>query len=191
MRLKAAYELEVTKLNPVRSVMKRIKCELSAAYIEEEQFWRQKCREEWLKEGDRNTKYFHNVVKGRKVRNKILMLLDELGNEHFSEGSKGEIAVDYFRELFLSSNPADMEALFAGFPARVTEEMNSLLSAPVTSEEIRKAAMSVNGGSAPGEYGLTGSFYHKYWHVVGPALTKEILTFSRLQSYRQVGITRN
>lgn len=82
--LKAAYELEVSKLHPVRSVMKRLKRELSAAYIEEEQFWRQKCREEWLKEDDKNTKYFHNVVKGRKVKNKILMLLDELGNEHFS-----------------------------------------------------------------------------------------------------------
>ena len=92
--------------------MKRLKRDLSAAYIGEGQFWRQKCREEWLKEGDKNTKYFHNVVKGRKVRNKILMLLDELGNKHFSEGSKGEITVEYFRDLFLSTNPADLEFLF-------------------------------------------------------------------------------
>ena len=105
------------------------------------------------------------------------MLLDELGNEHFSKGSKGEIAVEYFRDLFLSTNPADLESLFVGFPSRVTDDMNVGLTAPVTVEEIRKAAMSVNGGSAPGEEGLAGSFYHKYWHVVGPAITKEILLF--------------
>ena len=55
--------------------------------------------------------------------------------------------------------------------------MNVGLTAPVTVEEIRKEAMSVNGGSAHGEDGLTGSFYHKYWYVVGPAITKEILLF--------------
>lgn len=37
--------------------------------------------------------------------------------------------------------------------------------------------MSINGGSAPGEDGLTGSFYDKYMHIVGPALTKEIQNF--------------
>ncbi|XP_018435702.1 uncharacterized protein LOC108807989 [Raphanus sativus] len=105
------------------------------------------------------------------------MLLDEWGNEHFSEGSKGEIATNYFRELFLSSNPYDLESLFSDFPSRITEEMNVSLTATVSPEEIKKAAMSIDGGSAPGEDGLTGSFYQKYWHIVGPAITKEILYF--------------
>lgn len=113
-RLKAAYELEISKLLPSRDIMRRLKKELAKAFREEERFWRQKCREEWLKEGDRNTRYFHNVVKGRKVKNKVLMLLDELGRENFSEGSKSNIAVEYFRELFLSTNPFDLESLFEG-----------------------------------------------------------------------------
>lgn len=84
-----------------------------------------------------------------------------------------------------------MEPLFAGFPSRVTEEMNVGLTAPVSVEEVRKAAMSANGGSAPGENGLTGSFYHKYWHVVGPAITKEILLFLNRQLYLLAGTTHN
>ena len=177
LRLKAAYEEEIAKLWPSRVVMMGLKQQLAEAFRDEELFLRQKCREEWLREGDRNTKYFHNAVKGRKVKNRILMLLDEWGNEHFSEGSKGEIAVEYFRDLFTSSNPFDLESLFLDFPSRISEEMNVGLTDVVSSEEIKQAAMSVNGGSAPGEDGLTGSFYHRYWHIVGPTISKEVLQF--------------
>lgn len=72
--------------------MKNLKLELSKAYREEEAFWRQKCREQWLREGDRNTAFFHNCVKGRKAKNRVLMLMDELGTEHYSEGAKGNVA---------------------------------------------------------------------------------------------------
>ena len=177
LRLKAALEKEVSKLYPIRAVLKRIKKQLAEAYMEEERFWRQKCREEWLREGDRNSKYFHNVVKGKKVKNRLLMLFDEFGNEHFSEGSKGNIAAEYFRELFLSTNPYNLQTLFDGFQSRITEEMNSRLIAPVSSKEIKKAAMSIDGGSAPGEDGLNGNFYHKYWHIVGPAVIREVQSF--------------
>lgn len=88
-RLRAALEMEVAKLNPSSDLMKQLKMELAGALREEELFWRWKCREEWLKAGDSNTKYFHNCVKGRRIQNRILMLLDEMGHEHFSEGAKG------------------------------------------------------------------------------------------------------
>lgn len=177
VRLKAALEAEVSKMNPSYDNMKKIKQELAEALREEELFWRQKCREEWLRAGDRNTKYFHNCVKGRRMQNRILMLLDEAGQEHFSEGAKGNIAVEFFRDLFMSSNPFDLESLFLGFPSRVTASMNSHLTRQITSDEIRHAAFSVKGSSAPGEDGLTGLFYQRFWHIVGPDLTEEILGF--------------
>lgn len=68
------------------------------------------------------------------------MLLDEWGQEHFSEGSKENIAVDFFRDLFRSTDPFDLETLFTGFSSRVTDEMNVKLTAPVLAEEIRVAA---------------------------------------------------
>ena len=85
-----------------------------------------------------------------------------MGQENFSEGSKGNIAVEYFRDLFRSSNPFDLEALFTGFQGRVTPAMNVMLSAPVSAEEIRKAAFNIKGSNAPGEDGLTGIFYQKF-----------------------------
>lgn len=159
--------------------MKRLKQDLASAYHEEEIYWRQKCREEWLREGDCNTTFFQNCVKGKRMQNRILMLLDEWGQENFSEGSKGNIAVEFFRDLFRSSDPFDLETLFTGFSSRVTDDMNVMLSAPVLAEDIRVAAFSVKGSSAPGKDGLTGAFYQKYWHIIGPGLTSEIQGFFR------------
>lgn len=107
------------------------------------------------------------------------MFLDEMGREHFFEGAKGNIAVEFFKDLFTSSNPHDLDTLFMGFQSRVTNDMNSCLTRPVTAEEIKKAAFDVKGSSAPGEDGLTGIFYQRFWHIVGPGLVAEIQEFFR------------
>lgn len=157
--------------------MKHLKQVLAIAYRDEEQYWRQKCREEWLRLGDRNSKFFHNCLKGKHLQNRVLMLLDDLDQEQFSEGSKGDIAVEFFRDLFRSLYPFNMESLLQGFIRRVTPEINARLTSPVTAEEIKHAAFTVKGSSAPGEDGLTGVFYQKFWHIGGPRLTVEIQNF--------------
>lgn len=64
-----------------------------------------------------------------------------------------------------------------GFQSRVTSEMNAELTKEFTDEEIKKAAFSVKGSSAPGEDGLTGAFYQHYWSIVGPTVIEEVRRF--------------
>ena len=47
------------------------------------------------------------------------MLKDERGNEYFSEGAKGYLSVEYFRELFMSSNPKVIEEVRSFFQTSV------------------------------------------------------------------------
>ncbi|XP_013608296.1 PREDICTED: uncharacterized protein LOC106315069 [Brassica oleracea var. oleracea] len=105
------------------------------------------------------------------------MLQDDNGTEFFSEGAKGNLDAEYFTNLFMSSNPHDLESLLDRFEGRVSLEMNEMLTKPVSQEEIRVAAFNVRGSSAPGEDGLTGTFYKKFWHVVGPSVVAEVQSF--------------
>ena len=82
--------------------------ELSTALKVEEMFWRQKSRVLWLREGDRNSKYFHALVKQRRARNRITQLLDDNGNVVEDEEGLVAIATSYFRQIFESSNPEDI-----------------------------------------------------------------------------------
>ncbi|KAL1200002.1 hypothetical protein V5N11_007211 [Cardamine amara subsp. amara] len=138
--LRERLENEGNKLISDMRLMQLLKLELADAYRSEEVYWKQKTRENWLKDGDRNTKFFHGSVKRRRAQNTIPILINEEGVEQVAEGSKGEIAVEYFRNLFTSTKPAPALDLLDGMLPRVTSEMNDALIKQVTDGEIRQAA---------------------------------------------------
>lgn len=147
--------------------------ELVQAYKEEELFWKQMCKDNWTVKGDLNTKYYHASVKSNRSRRKIIKLMDDRGQEHFSEAAKGEVETEYFQKLFTSTNPGDFTSMFDGFTSRVTDCMNEKLS----KEEVKAAIFSIKSCSAPGPDGMTGLFFQRYWSTVGDQVTKEVRDF--------------
>lgn len=71
----------------------------------EEEFWKRKSRVTWLKEGDKNTKYFHAVTSERRKRNIIEMLQKEDGLKCKGEEEIAKEIASYFENLFTSSQP--------------------------------------------------------------------------------------
>ena len=106
--------------------------ELSIALKAEEMFWRQKSKVLWLREGDRNSKYFHALVKQRRARNKITQLLDDNGNVVEDEERLVAIATSYFRQTFESSNPEDIADALENVSTMIIGAINEDLTAPVT-----------------------------------------------------------
>lgn len=80
----------------------QLRMELNEEYYNEEIFWKQKSRLDWLKAGDRNTRFFHATTKNRRAQNHIHSLIDEEGKEWFEENDLGRVAEVYFRSLFAS-----------------------------------------------------------------------------------------
>ncbi|KAH1046293.1 hypothetical protein J1N35_037077 [Gossypium stocksii] len=60
--------------------LKKARCKLDYMYAREEKYWAQRSRTQWLKEGDRNTKYFHAKATGRLKKNRIEKLKDGHGS---------------------------------------------------------------------------------------------------------------
>ncbi|KAK6120408.1 hypothetical protein DH2020_045888 [Rehmannia glutinosa] len=50
----------------------KLKREMDVEYLQEEQYWKQKARIQWLKEGDKNSKFFHALTLQRRKNNKDL-----------------------------------------------------------------------------------------------------------------------
>ncbi|CAA7016072.1 unnamed protein product [Microthlaspi erraticum] len=176
-QIEVALEKEQSVHYPNGYVVMGLKRDLVKAYREEEVFWRQKSRESWLRDGDRNTKFFHASVKANRRKKRIEKLLDVNGNFQRSEATKGEVASAYFQNLFKSSNPSSFDSWFEGIIPKVTERMNQSLIRQITDEEIKEAVFSIKPGSAPGPDGMSGFFFQFYWEVVGSQVTKEVKNF--------------
>ena len=84
--------------------------------------------------------------------------------------------MDYYKELFVSSNPGDFDEVLDGVDRVVTKDMNSLLFAEFTVAEVKRAIHQMGPLKALGPDGMSLIFYQKYWHIVGPTVTEEVLS---------------
>lgn len=81
---------------------------------------------------------FHAAVKILRARNEICKKIYKNGIAQWSEASKVRIAIQYFSDLFKSSNSEDYFSMRRGLPPRVTHRMNHHLIRKVTPEEIKE-----------------------------------------------------
>ncbi|XP_027166019.1 uncharacterized protein LOC113765985 [Coffea eugenioides] len=132
-----------------------LKKQLKEAYSKEEQYWAQKARIDWLREGDKNTKFFHACVKGRRRKNRMLNIQKEDGTWTKSEEEFGKEVADYYRVLFSSSGSEGIAEILYGIPPTITTEMNATLTREVDGMKIKSALFSMNPNKAPGQDGFS------------------------------------
>uniref|UniRef100_A0A803NSJ4 Reverse transcriptase n=1 Tax=Cannabis sativa TaxID=3483 RepID=A0A803NSJ4_CANSA len=143
----------------------------------EEKFWKQRSRAIWLKEGDRNTKYFHRKANTRKKKNSILGIMD--CNDNWVTGNKrvGQVACNYFQQLFEanSATKEELEEFKSAIPNKISRETNEFLKAPFTAEDVFQAMRNIHPQKAPGNDGMPGLFYRMFWPKIGEEVTKVCL----------------
>jgi hypothetical protein len=145
--------------------------------LEEQQnvYWQQRAHVNWLKNGDRNTSFFHAYASERKKTNWIRRLKREGGGVVESEEELGPYVSNFYKSLFVSSvGPTDNE-LLQHIPQSVTPEMNEILTRAYTGEEIREALESIGDLKAPGPDGMPAVFYKKFWQTLGAKVQEEVL----------------
>ena len=105
----------------------------------EEVMWRQCSRVTWLKEGYRNTRFFHLRAHQRKKRNKISKLKKEDGSFTEVEEEMANLSTTFYRDLYMSEGTEDMDQLLDSVPVKVTGAMNDDLLKPFSPDEVKSA----------------------------------------------------
>lgn len=78
------------------------------------------------------------------------------------------IAKNYYKELFSTSNLIHMDGVLNSVNLDVTNGMNQTLTSPYIAEEVCTALFQMHPSKVPGPNGMTPFFFQKFWYTIGP-----------------------
>ncbi|PNY12885.1 hypothetical protein L195_g009528 [Trifolium pratense] len=96
----------------------------------EELWWSQRTKAMWLKDGDKNTKYFRVKASLRRNKNKIKHVRMEDGTISDQIQDIQDVFTSYFTKISYSSNPEIPNSLLDVVSNRVTPDMQNMLNTP-------------------------------------------------------------
>ncbi|XP_057459108.1 uncharacterized protein LOC130749749 [Lotus japonicus] len=118
--------------------------ELDSLLEQEEIWWSQRSRATWLKHGDKNSKFFHHKASQRRKRNMIELIRDDRGRKYEEDKDISSVLMDYFTNLFATSNPSGVEEATSLVAGRISPSHLETLSEPFTKEEVEQALFQMH-----------------------------------------------
>jgi hypothetical protein len=111
----------------------------------------------WLKEGDKYTKFFHQVASANRRNNSIESLIVN-GSSTSNLASTGEHVVTYYESLFLE--PLSWRPRLDNLEFdRLNGEEASSLEDPFEEREVREVIKGMDRDKAPGTDGFSMVFF--------------------------------
>nr|XP_009762797.1 PREDICTED: uncharacterized protein LOC104214780 [Nicotiana sylvestris] len=83
-----------------RERLQKVQVELIKCLALEEKYWQQKAGMTWFKKGDRNTKFFHTQLRGRRKRLQLNRIQNSGGTWIEEEQKIAEEAIKFYEEQF-------------------------------------------------------------------------------------------
>lgn len=171
--LKAQIKLDAGPTDSLHQELHEAKASLHNWLQISESHRRKKSRVRWLKDGDRNTAFFHAYAKSKGVVNRIDKIFYN-GNWIEDPSQIKQQWVSHFSGLAQSLHPNPGESLFDLDSSKVSLAMNLQLTKIPHAEEIRSAVLSLNADSSPGPDGFSGSFFTATWLITGGSIIKAV-----------------
>jgi hypothetical protein len=152
--------------NAPREIIRETMDVMNELLYREEMLWLQRSRISWLKEGDRNTKFFHRKAVWRARKNRIASLKDQDGVVQDTPNEMERMTTSYFQSVYtrdLSIQPRPVVNLFQEV---ISEEVNETLCRPFSELEISDAIFQIGPLKAPGPDGFPARFYQRNWGIL-------------------------
>lgn len=134
---------ELIESNADRTVIRNATDHMNELLYREEMLWLQRSRVNWLKDEDRNTKFFHSRAVWRAKKNKISKLRDANGTVHSSTMKLESMATEYFQDVYTADPNLNPETVTRLIQEKVTDIMNEKLCEDFTEDEISQAIFQI------------------------------------------------
>eukprot|EP00253_Pinus_taeda_P031319 PITA_31319 len=148
---------------------KTIERKLMEKEKQEEFLWKQKSRIRWLKEGEKNTKFFHNTTIQHRMHNNITHIQNYQGAKlEKHEEIKAE-HLNYFKQVHkepINDRSQAIQNITNKIPRLISDEHNQILLKPVDLQEVESEVKQLKAGKAPGPDGFTSNFFHNFWDLI-------------------------
>ncbi|KAJ6295751.1 hypothetical protein OIU78_023729 [Salix suchowensis] len=129
--------------------------------MDEEAFFKQKSRIQYMELGDRNTAFFHKSLVHRQTRNRIQELRDERGNVSADPKSIARIVESYYKDLLTSTANRQHYHRQNLFARRISDGASDQAARQFSDDEIKEALFSILDNKSPGPDGFTSCFFKK------------------------------
>ncbi|XP_026458491.1 uncharacterized protein LOC113359006 [Papaver somniferum] len=133
----------------------------------EENFWKIKSRDQYIKLGDKNTSYFHITTKRRLRRNKIDTIQDSSGNWIENYQDIKQCFTNHFSKMATSESPSMSTEILNLISTVITTEHNKNLNRILEDSEVKVILFSMAKDKAPGPDGFPPNFFQANWDIIG------------------------
>ncbi|KAL0316510.1 UNVERIFIED_CONTAM: hypothetical protein Sradi_5529200 [Sesamum radiatum] len=186
--LKLAAVTEDSKSKELRD-----KAELTKLITQKEFFRKQRSKDLWLREGDRNFSFFHAKANHRFQTNLIRKLQKGDGSWIDTAEEVQRCIVDYFETVFMSSRPLpdDIQCGVEHFPIVVDSLMAKDLQRPFTEIEVTKTIFNMSPKKSQAQTACPHSSFKSFGMLSRPmsflvCLTSLIIASSLLDLMLQI-----
>lgn len=139
-----------------------------------------KARIRWANQGERNTAYYHGLLKAsHSLRSPHFKLTSEQGTTITDQATIQRAALDFYSDLFSSPGYPDFNTALDCIPSLITSDMNVALCSIPQEPEILEAVKGLSPYSAPGPDGFTGFFFIHCWEIINTDVVSAIQDFFR------------
>ncbi|XP_062100450.1 uncharacterized protein LOC133806354 [Humulus lupulus] len=170
----AAYPFDLSVYQTVNQAQQNVTVMQSryASYL------KQQSKLNWVKFSDENSRFFHAIMRKRRVENRITTFT--LGDKIEDDYSK---VVEHFLSHFknfigrrsLASKEIDKNCLYQG--NRLSLEHQVRLLRPFGKSDVKKALFSIHSCKSPGLDGFGSGFFKGLWTDIGDEISLAVLEF--------------